>query len=346
VLGITLFMGLAFSLSQRKTYYTEVAKLNCSENQSVQVVGVSVETNAITADDEFEPLADDEFEPIAEPDEFQSVVAVSETTNSIVLTKGEIRNLSRTLIALMAAIAAGFAVRYAKGRSMRNVFLLSSLVYLGFYSGGCPCMVSSFQNFVLLLLGEPMQWLSLVWILGLLPITYFFGKVWCGWVCHLGAFQEFLFRPFNSTKMLNPSVQKILKVVRIVAFMVLIVQLLITRTNLFVKIDPFKVAFNLNSMNLVGYVLLAILLVSSLLIYRPFCRAFCPVGLVLGWVEKIPGASKLQIERGCKSCNQCVKKCNYQAIDCANGNIEIDHLECIRCGDCLDTCKFNSIKRV
>ena len=98
--------------------------------------------------------------------------------------------------------------------------------------------------------------------------------------------EKFLEQEFEAlAKRLNARVQKILKVVQISVFALWLIQLLATRTNLFCEIDPFKVAFNLFSANWIGYALLGILLISSVLIYKPFCRTICPVGLTLGLVS-------------------------------------------------------------
>ena len=353
-LGLLLFFGLSISQAKRDPNMLHSAavpeqKLRAETPQKEETKTTASATPS-EALDEFEPVAGNPtFETVssdasASVDEFAPLNQTAKASSPSILSAGERKNLGRTLLALLAAVFSGLAFRYWRKKVLRYLLLLSSLVYLGFYSGGCPCMISSFQNVVLLLLGEPVQWLSLIWVLALLPITYFFGKVWCGWVCHLGAFQEFLFRPELAKKVQTPTLQKVFSAVRLTAFLALIAQLVVTRSNLFITIDPFKVAFNLFSANLTSYLLLALLLGSSLLIYRPFCKAFCPVGLILGWVGKIPYSSKLQIESSCKSCKQCKKQCHHQAVNEEAGVFSIANHNCIRCGDCVETCKFASIQ--
>ena len=139
------------------------------------------------------------------------------------------------------------------------------------------------------------SWVSMLWFLGLLLLTYFFGKVWCGWLCHLGGLQDFLFKVTGWYFLSSQKSQRVLNYIQIGLLATLLVQLLITRSNIYVHYDPFKVAFNLISANTTGYILLVLLLLSSVLIYRPFCRMACPVGLILGWVTLIPGARKLKV---------------------------------------------------
>jgi polyferredoxin len=130
---------------------------------------------------------------------------------------------------------------------------------------------------------------------------------------------------------------------RWVALAALIVQLLTTRTNLFKKIDPFVVLFNFNSPTLIGWVLLGVLLVTSILIHRPFCKTVCPIGLILGWVSKLPGASILGPSEQCLGCSTCNSVCKINAITRDGRRSILENQECIRCGDCLTNCKRSSL---
>ena len=120
----------------------------------------------------------------------------------------------------------------------------------------------------------------------------------------------------------------------------LFVQVFITKSNMFKNIDPFRVAFNLYSSDLVGWILLALLLLTSLLIYRPFCRGICPVGLILGWIHKIPGALHLAKNDNCTACKNCSRKCLLQCID---ESIAFNSSDCIMCQNCRDNCKKNGL---
>jgi NAD-dependent dihydropyrimidine dehydrogenase PreA subunit len=248
-------------------------------------------------------------------------------------------------ILLILGVIISLLIKYKWIVTFRSIILLASLIYLGFYLGGCPCMIMSFQNTILLLLGEVVSWKSILWFVGLIPLTYFFGKVWCGWLCHLGAFQEFLFRNPLGKTFTSEKWQKAFKYIQVSLLIALIIQLIATRTNLFVKIDPFKVAFNLMSSNLTGYILLILLLISSVFIYRPFCRAACPVGLILGWVSRIPYSHRICIDKeSCNSCCRCASSCNQMALVNDGKIIKIRQDECIACGECITKCKKDAIK--
>ncbi len=350
-LALVLFSALIFNVAQNTS--ADATHIKSISSPIIDSAQAQPQASPLVVDDlendEFADVSSDEnfetWDETQSTDTFTSLDEAPETPQQG-LSDAEKQNLLRTSLALLATLLAGFAFRSKHYKIARYLLLLIALIYLGFYSGGCPCMISSFQNLVLMLLGEPVAWLSLVWIVGLLLLTYFFGKIWCGWVCHLGALQEFIFRPNLSTQLLKPGVQTAFKVIQWTALAALLIQLIITRTNLFIKIDPFKVAFNLFSSNTTGYVLLAIMLISSLFIYRPFCRAICPVGLVLGWVTKVPKASKLSVNQNCKSCKRCQKACSYQAIENKQQSYSLINEECIRCGHCIHSCGFDAIKQL
>lgn len=247
-----------------------------------------------------------------------------------------------TAIALALTIIAGIMVRFKASRNLRTLMLIIGLGFFGFYNGACPCMISSFQNTILYIAGYDVDWTSLLWFLGLIPITYVFGRVWCGWVCHLGALQEFLYRPKLHGWLNTEKTGKILKIVRYVLIITLIIQLLIMGSIFWCKIDPFKAIFNIQlnvHYEIVSAILLVLVLVSSLFSFRPFCRTVCPVGITLGWVSHIPGASIVGLKsKQCISCKSCSEACDIYAITRRKKISYIDNKECIACGDCIDEC--------
>jgi polyferredoxin len=127
------------------------------------------------------------------------------------------------------------------------------------------------------------------------------------------------------------------------AGLALLIQLTVTDTILWDEIGPFKTAINLYSPNLTGYILLGVVLVSSVFIYRPFCKVICPVGLIHGFVSKIPGASVLGINNSCAGCKTCNTSCKINAITRDEKISKLDNEECIRCGDCMDDCNIKSM---
>ncbi|MDP3452267.1 MAG: 4Fe-4S binding protein, partial [Bacteroidales bacterium] len=138
-------------------------------------------------------------------------------------------------------------------RKLRPLFLLSTLVYFGFYKGGCPCMIMSMENTLFLFLGKSIAWISIIWFLSLIPLTYFFGKIWCGWLCHLGALQESLFAGSRFRILTSLNAQTILRRIRLAVLILFIVQSAITMSYLWGHYDPFKSIYNLRTHNIAGF---------------------------------------------------------------------------------------------
>ena len=307
----------------------ETTELNNTENSNEF-------SNDEFSDDEFSS-SDDEFQ--STEDEFSEF---SEDTQEDFKPKTNWNRFYWAISILFATLLAGIFVRFEATRKIRPIFLLGAVVILGFYRGG-PGIISSFQNTFLFFIGATDQWPAIVLFLGLIPITYFFGKVFCGWTCYLGAIQEFLhigqFKILQSEK-----AQKIMRIIRYVIFVILLAQLTFTQGIEWSRIGPFKVIFNLFSPNITGYVLLVILLISSLFIHRPFCKMVCPVGLFLGWITKLPGASVLGITDSCSGCKTCNTSCQINAITREGKTSKLDNQECIMCGECMNDCNIQSIQ--
>jgi NosR/NirI family nitrous oxide reductase transcriptional regulator len=290
------------------------------------------------------PAPGDGFQAVAAADEFGSIEsAATPDKHDHAEFRGEAKAFKWVLGILFATLVAGLLVRFSATRNLRAVFLTCSVAVLGFYKGACPCPIQSLQYSVLNLLGHDYKWQTLVYLLGLLPLTYLFGRVFCGWICHMGALQEFLFLGNRLRYLQSERAQTMMRAVRALALFALIVQLAVTRTNLYKKIDPFAVLFNFNSLYAAGWVLVGVLIVASVLIHRPFCKTLCPIGLILGWIAKLPGASVLGPNLQCVGCSVCNSACRINAITRDGKRSILENQECIRCGECLEGCKKSSL---
>ena len=138
------------------------------------------------SDDEFKTVSADEFEDVSSTDEeFVEVAQVADEFETVVqeevkplVDKSNKRLLVVVLSLFLATALAGILVSYPKLRSLRYVFLLLSLAIVGFaFGGNCPCMLKSFDNAILFFTGKDVKWASLVLFLGLIPLTYLFGKI-------------------------------------------------------------------------------------------------------------------------------------------------------------------------
>src|SRR5574344_30293 len=248
------------------------------------------------------------------------------------------------MIAFALLAFVGLGMRYPSFVRFRGLFLLAGVAWFGFYRGGCTCMISSFQDLILGIGRWQFAWINLIWMLVLIVATYLFGRVWCGWLCHLGAIQDLLFHSSKLKILTSKKSQDRLRIVRYVIFMAWILQLLLMKRNLYCEYDPFKALFNMIFTDAVSLSLLLLLLVSSVLIYRPFCRMVCPVGVLLGFVSKIPGARKIRVNSQCVNCGLCTKECAMHAVHRTSEKTEVDTEHCIACGECTTVCRKDGIK--
>ena len=291
----------------------------------------SDEFEYVSGRDEFETVSDNEFEEAT----FEEVVDAEPLVN-----KSNKRLLVVVLSLFLATALAGILVEYPKLRNLRYLFLLASLAVVGFgFGGSCPCMLKSFDNTLLFITGNGVKWASLVLFIGLIPLTYVFGRVWCGWICHFGALQEFIHKNSKWNFWKTPKAQKVLFGVQIGVFAIWVLWLLIAQTSYICKYDPFVKIFNLNINGIVNYIIVGFLIVLSLFVNRPFCRAICPIGFVLGWVARIPYARRLHIKDFCIGCSKCKTRCDKGAI-VGEKSIKhrVDANACIFCGECMSEC--------
>lgn len=86
--------------------------------------------------------------------------------------------------------------------------------------------------------------------------------------------------------------------------------------------------------------LLALTLVASVLIYRPFCKYVCPLGAFYALCNRL-SLYRLRVdEKKCVSCGKCAAVCPMGVDPLKN----INSPECIRCGKCLTTCPTSAIR--
>jgi ferredoxin len=301
---------------------------------------IELDSPSGSEEDEFE-----EFNP-AELDTAALEVASDEApAEAASENQGIIPFLIVPLIGLALTLLSGIALRFSPSRRLKPVFLVGGIIYFGFVVGACPCPISSFSHVIIGITGGETNWLHTVWFLGLIPLTYVFGKTWCGWVCHLGCLQEFLYRKNKFKFLQGKRSQIIMKWLRYFFTILLVVQLITMHEYVFNKFDPFRVIYNLGfGADTLSWILVGLLILTSLFIHRPFCKAACPIGLVLGLVQRIPGASVIGSKESCIGCASGYKSCNYDAIKRVEEQFILDNTECISCGECFENCSKNGLQ--
>jgi polyferredoxin len=173
-------------------------------------------------------------------------------------------------------------------------------------------------------------------------LAILFGPVFCGWVCPLGTVQEWvssigrkLFRRrFNH--FLPQQLDKILRFTRYLVLAWVIYMTAATGTLIFYAYDPYFALFNLwtSEIAIGGVIILAVTLLLSLFIERPWCKYACPYGAVLGISNLFRIFSIRRIVSTCKECGACSTLCPM--------NIPVDEVAVVRDHQCISCLECTS----
>ncbi len=217
------------------------------------------------------------------------------------------------VVVLAAALgtAAWLALR---ARSRRGLWGLSvaSLVWFGLVRKGCICPVGSIQNLATALsdasYGLP---LTTALIFGLpLVAALLWGRVFCASVCPLGVIQDLVvMRPLRMPVALSRALGMLGPTV--LAFGI---ALTVAGAGFWIcRYDPFVGLYRQSGpagMIVAGVVLLGI----STVIARPYCRFFCPYGVLLSWCSRLSWRHLGITPDECIQCRLCETSCPFDAI--------------------------------
>ena len=230
--------------------------------------------------------------------------------------------------ALVVALAlASYLALRTRSRRALWVLMAASLVYFGFYRGGCICAIGAIQNVALAVCdgGYAIPLVAVAFFLIPLAATLLAGRTFCAAVCPLGALQDIVaIRPVRLPAWLDHGLG-------LLPYVYLGAAVLFAATGaafLICEYDPFVAIFRLVPftrpnvwMEAFGgstgmLILGAAFVIVGLFVARPYCRWLCPYGALLRLVSR---ASKW--------------------------HVTITPDECIRCTLCEDSCPFNAIAK-
>ena len=220
-------------------------------------------------------------------------------------------------------------------------------------SGACP--IGSFQAVV----GSSKFRFS-YYITGfLILLGVLLGRVICGFLCPFGWFQELLHK--IPTKKLSTKKLKPLTYLKYVVLLVMVVLLPVLVTNQLGMGDPFFCKYlcpqgvlegaiplsmanagiraALGSLFTWKFIVLLMVIVLSIVFYRPFCKWLCPLGAFYALLNKV-SLFQMQVDQSkCVSCGKCAKVCKMDVDVTKSPN----HTECIRCGMCIRACPTDAV---
>ncbi|KJS19243.1 MAG: ferredoxin [Clostridiaceae bacterium BRH_c20a] len=167
-----------------------------------------------------------------------------------------------------------------------------------------------------------------------------FGPVFCGWVCPLGTFQEWLGKigqklfgkRFN--KFIPEMADKYLRYLRYIILVWVLYVIGISGKLVFQEYDPYFALFNFwtSEVAVTSLFILALTIVASIFVERPWCKYACPYGAVLG-LTNLFRVFKIKRETStCISCSACDRACPMNISVSASGVVK-NH-QCISCMSC------------
>ncbi len=223
----------------------------------------------------------------------------------------------------------------------------------------CPGAVGSCPLGALQMALSDIKYSFPYYILGLLLLFgVLAGRLICGFLCPFGFIQELLYKiPFFKVKRKF----KYIKYLKYFFLGVFVIGLPLFYGLTEVVSSPFfckyfcpagtleagvpLLALNGSLRTLIGYLwgqklfILVVIVMLSLMIYRPFCKFMCPLGAIYGFFNKVSFYRYSVDKNACTHCGKCAEVCKMDIDPVANCN----SCECIRCGDCKSCCEKKAI---
>jgi polyferredoxin len=162
------------------------------------------------------------------------------------------------------------------------------------------------------------------------------GRLFCGKVCPVGYIQDLIYKIPFPIKIKTFGIDKY---ARLLKYFNVGINFLLLPVLALLGLYHMAEENNHAGPPMIIMVVLGVMLVISVIIRRPFCKYFCPVGTVSSIFNKISFYKYKILHNKCIQCGICVKKCKMNIIPYAMNNA----LECIRCGYCKKVCPKNAI---
>ncbi|MCF7974813.1 MAG: 4Fe-4S binding protein [Phycisphaerae bacterium] len=239
-----------------------------------------------------------------------------------------------------------------KGRitkSNRSWLLLIAVAVFGVLLGSDPSPMGTVKDAIVLFASKGVIFPPrLIAFAVLLLMVFLANKLICAWGCQLGTLQDVLFRIMHERKTSSGVLKRrkipfvVSNAVRIVFFVGFTGVALLWGLDIVETIDPFKV-FKPQALGILGGVFAGVIVLLSLVVYRPWCHLFCPFGLV-GWIVERFSVFRIRINRDtCIDCRACAKTCPTTVMTHILDR-EKTVPDCFSCGACIEVCPTDSIR--
>lgn len=187
------------------------------------------------------------------------------------------------------------------------------------------------------------------------------GRFICGWLCLFGLIQELLYKiPVPKLK-LPEKADRVLRYLKYGVLLVLVFALPFFLRNELGIGEPFFCKYLCPVGTLEGgvplvllreqlrgavgflfhwkFALMALVLLASVFIHRPFCKYLCPLGAFYALFQKVSVLRLAMDREKCISCGKCEMSCPMNVRVTRDPN----SAECIRCGACVRACPAGAL---
>lgn len=231
------------------------------------------------------------------------------------------------------------------------VFLFANLFYP---LDGQAALLQWFSRLDPWMLFSHLRWQHSIPLWGWLPlltlvITLLLGRVFCGWLCPLGALLMFIDK-VSRTVFINSSFKKIALIrTKILQcsqparyfWLLFIIVIFVLGSNLVLFLTPFAL-FSHEIVRIlqgaVPWVLIGII-AGTLFFSRIWCSVLCPTGLLLSLIGRLR-LFRYQVAGNCVQCGICTANCPVGAAPADTGAAKEG---CLACGDCQRVCPTKAV---
>lgn len=169
-----------------------------------------------------------------------------------------------------------------------------------------------------------------------------FGRLWCGYVCPLGFYQEIL--SLFRKKLHLPAIripQKVKPFLRPAKYIILIYFLLGMAFFNFHPVMYIRPDLAVSDSALALWEISVFGIVTGVCFFneRFFCK-YCPLGTLRGFANKISFGRIKKKGSACTHCRACLESCpmDIKEIYEERGKTDVTHSDCIYCMKCIEAC--------
>jgi polyferredoxin len=234
------------------------------------------------------------------------------------------------------------------------ILLLITFFFAGIVLGAFPNPVAPVQQIIQKIqLNQTLKTIvpMILILIILLGTGALFGRLFCGYLCPLGAIQELMskinfksnLKDQKKTKKYRIDITK--KTSNIIRWM-LFIGIIIGSIFWSISVIQFANVFNgfqifknpAAPMVLIPSIFMIIVIVLSIFIYRPYCRLVCPFGTLVSETSRF-AFFKIRRNEKCTECGICEKICPTQ-----EAGRDDTKKECYLCNRCIELCPSNALE--